>query len=253
MICSSGSACAAGSDEPSHVLTAMGIPAETAQTALRFTFEADVTDEALDRAADELVAAVTGRVPVASPGVEPAVEPYDSRSARASPTARSCGWEASGNPDGRPALYPARRARAGASAPGYRRRFDADHWRIIGLDQRGSGRSRPLASEDLELAGDQHHPAAGRGPGGAADPPRDRAVVAARRLVGHGSRHRVRPRPPRPGQRRRAHRGGPHHAAVRRVDHRDRRDAVPARVGGVRARRRAAAPASGSWTRTPVG
>ena len=68
VICSSGSACAAGSDEPSHVLTAMGIPAETAQTALRFTFEADVTDEALDQAADELVAAVTGRVPVASPG-----------------------------------------------------------------------------------------------------------------------------------------------------------------------------------------
>ena len=55
VICSSGSACAAGSDEPSHVLTAMGIPAETAQTALRFTFEADITDEALDQAADELV------------------------------------------------------------------------------------------------------------------------------------------------------------------------------------------------------
>ena len=71
VICSSGSACAAGSDEPSHVLTAMGIPAETAQTALRFTFEADVTDEALDQAADELVAAVTGRVPVASPGWNP--------------------------------------------------------------------------------------------------------------------------------------------------------------------------------------
>jgi cysteine desulfurase len=63
VICSSGSACAAGSDEASHVLTAMGIPAETAQTALRFTFEADVTDEDLDRAADELVAAVAGRVP----------------------------------------------------------------------------------------------------------------------------------------------------------------------------------------------
>jgi len=68
VICSSGSACAAGSDEPSHVLTAMGIPTESAQTALRFTFEADVTDEALNQAADELVAAVTGRLPVASPG-----------------------------------------------------------------------------------------------------------------------------------------------------------------------------------------
>ena len=38
--CSSGSACAAGSDEPSHVLTAMGYDAATAQTAVRFTFGA---------------------------------------------------------------------------------------------------------------------------------------------------------------------------------------------------------------------
>ena len=64
VICSSGSACAAGSDEPSHVLTAMGIPAEVAQTALRFTFEADITDADLDRAADELGAAISGRLPV---------------------------------------------------------------------------------------------------------------------------------------------------------------------------------------------
>ena len=67
VICSSGSACAAGSDEASHVLTAMGIPAETAQTALRFTFEAEVTDDELDRAGAELIAAVTDRLPVASP------------------------------------------------------------------------------------------------------------------------------------------------------------------------------------------
>jgi cysteine desulfurase len=67
VICSSGSACAAGSDEASHVLTAMGIPSETAQTALRFTFEAEVTDDELDRAGAELIAAVTDRLPVASP------------------------------------------------------------------------------------------------------------------------------------------------------------------------------------------
>ena len=71
VICSSGSACAAGSDEASHVLTAMGIPAETAQTALRFSFEAEVTDEALTQAADELVHAVTGRLPVTSPAWSP--------------------------------------------------------------------------------------------------------------------------------------------------------------------------------------
>ncbi|MFK3676084.1 cysteine desulfurase family protein [Microbacterium sp. NPDC090218] len=38
VISSSGSACAAGSDEPSHVLLACGVPAEVAQTSVRFTF-----------------------------------------------------------------------------------------------------------------------------------------------------------------------------------------------------------------------
>jgi cysteine desulfurase len=43
VVCSSGSACAAGSDEPSHVLTAMGYEAAVAQTAVRFTFGDAVT------------------------------------------------------------------------------------------------------------------------------------------------------------------------------------------------------------------
>ncbi len=38
VVTSSGSACAAGSDEPSPVLLALGIPPETAQTSVRFTF-----------------------------------------------------------------------------------------------------------------------------------------------------------------------------------------------------------------------
>lgn len=37
VVSSSGSACAAGSDEPSHVLLAMGVAPEVAQTAVRFT------------------------------------------------------------------------------------------------------------------------------------------------------------------------------------------------------------------------
>jgi cysteine desulfurase len=52
VLCSSGSACAAGSDEPSPVLTAMGISAAVAQTAVRFSFGADVTEAALTEAAD---------------------------------------------------------------------------------------------------------------------------------------------------------------------------------------------------------
>ena len=38
VISSSGSACAAGSDDPSHVLLACGIAPEVAQTSVRFTF-----------------------------------------------------------------------------------------------------------------------------------------------------------------------------------------------------------------------
>lgn len=58
IVCSSGSACAAGSDEPSHVLTAMGIDGPVAQTAVRFTFGRDTTAADLDTAATELAAAV---------------------------------------------------------------------------------------------------------------------------------------------------------------------------------------------------
>lgn len=61
VVCSSGSACAAGSDEPSAVLTALGISAQVAQTAVRFSFDASVGAEDLDSAAVALLAAV-GRV-----------------------------------------------------------------------------------------------------------------------------------------------------------------------------------------------
>ena len=48
IICSSGSACAAGSDQPSHVLVAMGIAPEIAQTAVRFTLGDGITSEQID-------------------------------------------------------------------------------------------------------------------------------------------------------------------------------------------------------------
>jgi cysteine desulfurase len=57
VVSSSGSACAAGSDEPSHVLIAMGITPEVAQTAVRFTFAHDLR-EPLDVVADALAASV---------------------------------------------------------------------------------------------------------------------------------------------------------------------------------------------------
>jgi cysteine desulfurase len=58
VVCSSGSACAAGSDAPSPVLTALGIPPEVAQTAVRFSFDAAVSAEDLEAAAAAVQAAV---------------------------------------------------------------------------------------------------------------------------------------------------------------------------------------------------
>ena len=57
VVTSSGSACAAGSDEPSHVLLACGIDPATAQTAVRFTFAHGHTAD-LDPVADAVAAAV---------------------------------------------------------------------------------------------------------------------------------------------------------------------------------------------------
>jgi len=47
IVCSSGSACAAGSSEPSAVLTALGIPADVALTAVRFSLQHDTSEEDL--------------------------------------------------------------------------------------------------------------------------------------------------------------------------------------------------------------
>ncbi|HXF95838.1 MAG TPA: cysteine desulfurase family protein [Gemmatimonadales bacterium] len=46
--CSSGSACSTGAVEPSHVLTAMGVPRELGIAALRFSFGRDNTTEDVD-------------------------------------------------------------------------------------------------------------------------------------------------------------------------------------------------------------
>jgi cysteine desulfurase len=57
VVSSSGSACAAGSDEPSHVLVAMGVEPEVARTAVRFTFPTS-----LDQPLDAVAAAVQASV-----------------------------------------------------------------------------------------------------------------------------------------------------------------------------------------------
>lgn len=58
VLTSSGSACAAGRDEPSHVLLALGIEPEIAQTAVRVTLGHGVTAAEIERASDAVVQAV---------------------------------------------------------------------------------------------------------------------------------------------------------------------------------------------------
>ena len=53
-------------------------------------------------------------------------------------------WEESGNPEGVPVCFLHGGPGAGTTA-GHRRFFDPDYYRIVLHDQRGSGRSRPLA------------------------------------------------------------------------------------------------------------
>jgi proline iminopeptidase len=79
------------------------------------------------------------------------VEPYDSGMLDVGDGHRVY-WECCGNPAGKPAVYLHGGPGAGAT-PSERRFFDPDAYRVVLFDQRGSGRSRPLASEpDADLS-----------------------------------------------------------------------------------------------------
>lgn len=63
VLVSSGSACATGSSEPSHVLTALGIPAEVATTSVRFSLGRETTEADIDhaiRATAQIIAELRG-------------------------------------------------------------------------------------------------------------------------------------------------------------------------------------------------
>ena len=64
---SSGSACTSGSIEPSHVLTAMGLPDDRVNSAIRLTLGRDTTRAEVDRAVDILAGIVTRQTPSQSP------------------------------------------------------------------------------------------------------------------------------------------------------------------------------------------
>lgn len=63
-----------------------------------------------------------------------------------SETATEFYWEAAGNPAGKPALYVHGGPGSGMRG-GYRQHFDPEKFFIIGFEQRGCGRSRPLATD----------------------------------------------------------------------------------------------------------
>lgn len=58
-------------------------------------------------------------------------------------------WETSGNPQGKPALH-VHGGPGSGMGEGYRRRFDPEQFLIVGFEQRGCGRSRPLVSDALD-------------------------------------------------------------------------------------------------------
>ena len=87
----------------------------------------------------------------------PEIEPYESGMLDVG-DGHAVYWETSGNPHGRPALFVHGGPGSGAS-PGQRRFFDPERYRIVIFEQRGCGRSRPLASDpgaDLR-ANTTHH------------------------------------------------------------------------------------------------
>jgi cysteine desulfurase len=63
IIASAGAACSAGATEPSHVLLAMGVPAEVARGAVRLTLGRSTTEEAIDYAAEEIARVVASLTP----------------------------------------------------------------------------------------------------------------------------------------------------------------------------------------------
>lgn len=81
----------------------------------------------------------------------PPIEPYDSGMLDVG-DGHEIYWECCGNPQGTPALFLHGGPGSGCSA-GQRRFFDPERYRVVLFDQRGAGRSRPLASRpDADLS-----------------------------------------------------------------------------------------------------
>ena len=75
----------------------------------------------------------------------PRIEPYETGMLEVG-DGQSIYWEASGNPDGKPAVA-LHGGPGSCSTPGRRRWFDPVRYRIVQFDQRGCGRSTPYAGD----------------------------------------------------------------------------------------------------------
>ncbi|EQD38970.1 prolyl aminopeptidase, partial [mine drainage metagenome] len=74
----------------------------------------------------------------------PPIKPYPHRPACGSRTSHEIYFEESGNPEGKPAVF-LHGGPGGGTDPKMRRFFDPQRYRIVLLDQRGCGKSRPRA------------------------------------------------------------------------------------------------------------
>jgi pimeloyl-ACP methyl ester carboxylesterase len=92
----------------------------------------------------------------AFPGLYPEIEPRASGMLRLD-AVHSMYWEECGNPAGLPVVFLHGGPGAG-STPKHRRFFDPGAYRIIVYDQRGAGRSTPLASCDNTTPHHHRHP-----------------------------------------------------------------------------------------------
>lgn len=78
----------------------------------------------------------------------PAIEPYASGLLPVG-DGQDIYWETSGNPHGKPAVF-LHGGPGGDMGGGYRRQFDPERYLIVGFEQRGCGRSLPLAIHNLD-------------------------------------------------------------------------------------------------------
>jgi len=138
-----------------------------------------------------------GRVTDARP--VPAIDPYDSGMLAVGEGHRVY-WECSAIPRADPRSI-STEAPARAAPPAPAGNFDPDAYRIVLFDQRGSGRSRPLASEqDADLRG-QHDRAPRRGHRSLAAAPRRGEMDRSGSLLGDHARPGLRPDSPRTSRR----------------------------------------------------